>query len=68
MIYYDKISRCAAEIAQCTEVEEVIDILKRYDLSDIESMYCCIVASCANSEEINLLEKQISAAESALSM
>lgn len=65
----DALIRCIADITQCTKIEEVFDVLDKYGIEDVsEWVYCCIAASCANRKEINLLEKQISAAESALSM
>lgn len=61
--------RCITDITQCTRIEEVFDVLDKYRIEDVsEWVYCCIAASCVNRKEINLLEKQISAAESALSM
>lgn len=65
----DALIHCIAEITQCTKIEEVFDVLDKYGIEDVsEWVYCCIAASCANRKEINLLEKQISAAESALLM
>lgn len=54
---------CAADIAQCTTLEEVLNILDKYDLKNEEWVYCCILATCMNRKEINLLEKQLSIAE-----
>ena len=59
---------CASDVAQCTTPKEVLNILDKYELKDEEWVYCCILASCANRKEINLLEKRISAAEHVLSM
>ena len=69
MINNDILIRCIANISQCTKIEEVFDVLDKYGIEDVsEWVYCCIAASCANRKEINLLEKQISAAESVLSI
>ena len=64
------LTRCISDISQCTTIDEVFDVLDKYglDSDSADSVYCCIVASCVNRKEINLLEKQLSAAESALLM
>ena len=54
---------CISDISQCTTIDEVFDVLNKYELDDAEWVYCCIAASCANRKEINLLEKQLSSAE-----
>lgn len=59
---------CASDIAQCTTIDEVFGVLDKYGLDSAEWVYCCIAASCANRKEINLLEKQLSAAEHVLLM
>lgn len=62
------LTRCISDISQCTTIDEVFDVLNKYGLDDAESVYCCIAASCVNRKEINLLEKQLSAAERVLLM
>ena len=59
---------CASEVAQCTTPEEVLNTLDKYELKNEEWVYCCILASCMNRKEINLLEKRLSAAEHVRSM
>lgn len=59
---------CASDVAQCTTPEEVLNILDKYELKNEEWVYCCILASCMNRKEINLLEKQLSAIERTLSI
>lgn len=59
---------CISDISQCTTIDEVFNVLDKYGLDDAEWVYCCIAASCANRKEINLLEKQLSAAEHVLLM
>ena len=54
---------CISDISQCTTIDEVFDVLHKYELDSAEQVYCCIAASCANRKEINLLEKQLSSAE-----
>lgn len=60
------LTRCISDISQCTTIDEVFDVLDKYELDSAESVYCCIAASCVNREEITLLEKQLSAAERTL--
>ena len=65
----DKILTCCiSDISQCTTIDAVFDVLDKYglDSDSADSVYCCIAASCLNRKEINLLEKQLSAAERAL--
>ena len=62
------LTRCISDISQCTTIDEVFDVLDKYGLDDAEWVYCCIAASCVNRKEINLLEKQLSAAEHVLLM
>lgn len=61
---------CISDISHCTTIDEVFDVLDKYglDSDSADSVYCCIAASCLNRKEINLLEKQLSAAERALLM
>ena len=62
------LTHCISDISQCTTIDEVFDVLDKYGLDSAESVYCCIAASCVNRKEINLLEKQLSAAEHVLLM
>ena len=67
----DKILTCCiSDISQCTTIDAVFDVLDKYglDSDSADSVYCCIAASCLNRKEINLLEKQLSAAECVLLM
>ena len=48
---------CASDVAQCTTPKEVLNILDKYELKNEEWVYCCILASCMNRKEINLLKK-----------
>ena len=68
MTNYVVLTRWISVISQCTTIDEVFDVLDKYGLDDAEWVYCCIAASCVNRKEINLLEKQLSAAEHVLLM